>query len=75
MIAVPGSSYPSNVKEHERERMKEEPPKTLTDRQAAEIKALADLPEEQIDTSDIPEIPDWSDARRGLLDQPPATRA
>lgn len=55
--------------------MKEEPPKTLTDRQAAEIKALADLPEEQIDTSDIPEIPDWSDARRDLLDQPPATRA
>ena len=57
------------------EHMKKAPPKTLTDRQAAEIKALADLPEEQIDTSDIPEIPDWSDARRGLLDQPPATRA
>ena len=40
--------------------------KTLTDRQAAEIQALAALPEDRIDTSDIPEILDWSDAQRGV---------
>ena len=51
--------------------MKEKPSKTLTDRQLAEIEALADLPDDRIDTSDIPEIPDWSDARRGLLHRPP----
>ncbi len=35
-----------------------------------EIEALAALPEEAIDTSDIPEILDWSDAGRGLLYRP-----
>ena len=50
--------------------MKKGPSKTLTDRQAAEIESLAALPEDQIDTSDIPEILDWSDARRGLLYRP-----
>ena len=54
--------------------MTEEPPKTLTDRQLAEIEALASLPDDRIDTSDIPEILDWSDASRGLLHRPP-TRA
>ena len=39
----------------------------LTEEQRAEIDALADLPDEQIDTSDIPEILDWSEAKRGLL--------
>ncbi len=51
--------------------MKKAPSKTLADQQAPEIEALAALPEDQIDTSDIPEILDWSDARRGLFDQPP----
>lgn len=50
--------------------MKKAPSKTLTDRQAAEIESLAALPEDQIDTSDIPEILDWTDARRGLLYRP-----
>ena len=50
--------------------MKKAPSKTLTDRQAAEIESLAALPDDQIDTSDIPEIPDWSEARRGLLYRP-----
>lgn len=54
--------------------MTEEPSKTLTDRQMAEIEALANLADDRIDTSDIPEIPDWSDAKRGLLYRPP-TRA
>ena len=42
----------------------------LTGAQKAEIEALAGLPEEEIDTSDIPEILDWSDATRGLLYRP-----
>ena len=44
--------------------------KKLTGEQKAEIEALAALSEEKIDTSDIPEILDWSDARRGLLYRP-----
>lgn len=32
--------------------------------QKAEIESLAALPDEKIDTSDIPEILDWSGARR-----------
>ncbi len=44
--------------------------KELTGEQKAEIEALAALPEEEIDTSDIPEILDWTDARRGLLYRP-----
>ena len=36
----------------------------------AQIRALGDLPEDQIDTSDAPEILDWADARRGVLYQP-----
>lgn len=32
-----------------------------------EIDALAILPEDQIRTDDIPEVRDWSDAKRGAL--------
>ena len=42
----------------------------LTREQKAEIEALAALPDEEIDTSDLPEILDWSGARRGLLYRP-----
>lgn len=35
-----------------------------------EIDALADLPEDQIKTNDIPEVQDWSDAKRGVLYRP-----
>ncbi len=38
--------------------------------QKAEIKALANLPEEKVDTTDIPEIRDWSGAKRGMLYRP-----
>ena len=38
--------------------------------QKTETKALANLPDEKIDTSDIPEIRDWSGAKRGLLYRP-----
>ena len=44
--------------------------KKLTQRQEAEIAALATLVDEEIDTSDIPEILDWSEAKRGLLYRP-----
>ena len=42
----------------------------LTDEQVAELDALAELPDDQIDTSDIPEILDWSGGRRGVLYRP-----
>ena len=35
-----------------------------------QIKALEALPDDQIDTTDAPEILDWSHARRGLFYKP-----
>ena len=35
-----------------------------------QIKALEALPDDQIDTTDTPEILDWSDARRGVFYRP-----
>ena len=49
--------------------MKKEPT-NLTPAQIAELQVLADMPDEEIDTSDIPEILDWSDARRGVFYRP-----
>ena len=42
----------------------------LTDEQRAEIEALERLPDGQTDTVDIPEVLDWSNARRGLFYRP-----
>lgn len=50
--------------------MKKKVSKKLTKRQEAEIATLAALADEEIDTSDIPEILDWSGAKRGLLYRP-----
>ena len=50
--------------------MKSGAPKTPTVRYAAELETLTTLRDDQIDTSDIPKILDWSDARRGLLYRP-----
>ena len=36
----------------------------------AQIRALEALPEDKIDTTDAPEILDWSDARRGVFYRP-----
>ena len=36
----------------------------------AQLRALEDLPDDRIDTTDIPEILDWSDARRGVFYRP-----
>ena len=51
-------------------RMEQGTSKALTKEQKAEIQALAALPDEQVNTSDIPEILDWSGAKRGLLYRP-----
>jgi uncharacterized protein (DUF4415 family) len=50
--------------------MKKDTSKRLTRRQSAELKALAALPDDAIDTSDVPELLDWSGAKRGLFYRP-----
>lgn len=50
--------------------MKRGPSKPLTRAQLAELKALAALPDREIDTSDAPELLDWSGAKRGLFYRP-----
>src|SRR4030081_1676887 len=52
------------------EYMKKVPSKPLTRAQLAELKALAALPDSKIDTSDAPELLDWSGAKRGLFYRP-----
>ena len=42
----------------------------LTNKQRAQLKALEALSDDEVDTSDIPEVRDWSQARRGLFYQP-----
>ena len=42
----------------------------LTEAQRAELDALEALPDDRIDTSDIPETLDWSGAKRGLFYRP-----
>ena len=50
--------------------MKKGSSKRLTREQIAELKSLAALPDGAIDTSDAPELPDWSGANRGLFYRP-----
>ena len=50
--------------------MKKGTSQKLNGERKAEIEALAALPDQEIDTSDLPEILDWSGARRGLLYRP-----
>ena len=42
----------------------------LTNEQKAELKALDEMPDDEIDTTDVPELLDWSDARRGVFYRP-----
>jgi uncharacterized protein (DUF4415 family) len=44
--------------------------KNLTSKQIAELKYLAAMPDEAIDTSDIPEITNWSGAVVGRFYRP-----
>jgi hypothetical protein len=50
--------------------MKKGASRPLTLRQLAELASLAALPDDAIDTSDAPEMPDWSGAKRGLFYRP-----
>ena len=51
------------------ERMKEKKP-GYTDQQKTELDALAALPEDEIQKDDIPEVLNWSSARRGVFYRP-----
>ena len=44
--------------------------KPLTPDQKVELKAITALPDQEIDTREMPEIVDWSGARRGLFYRP-----
>jgi uncharacterized protein (DUF4415 family) len=50
--------------------MKKGSSKRLTREQMAELKSVAALPDDAIDTSDAPELLDWSGAKRGLFYRP-----
>jgi len=50
--------------------MKKGSSKSLTRAQLAELRSLATLPDDAIDTSDAPEVLDWSGAKRGLFYRP-----
>ncbi len=50
--------------------MKQEISKALTAAQQAELKALAALPDDKIDTTEMPEVRNWSGAKRGLFFRP-----
>ncbi len=49
--------------------MKKENSRLAGDRRA-ELTALEGLPDDEINTTDIPELLDWSDARRGVFYRP-----
>ena len=50
--------------------MKTATSKALSKQQKVELATLEALPDERIDTSDIPEIVNWPDAQRGLFYRP-----
>ena len=50
--------------------MKRGNPKPLTPKLRAELRALAAMPESEIDTADMPPITDWSHAVRGPFYRP-----
>ena len=50
--------------------MKKGASKQLKRRQLVELRSLANLPDDAIDTSDAPELLDWSGAKRGLFYRP-----
>jgi uncharacterized protein (DUF4415 family) len=50
--------------------MKKGTSKAMTTRQKAELDALAGLADVQINTRSLPEVRDWSGARRGVFFRP-----
>src|SRR5882762_6955115 len=51
-------------------RMKKDNSKKLTAKQQAELDALASLRDDQIDRREMPEVRDWTGAKRGLFYRP-----
>src|SRR2546426_426449 len=64
------SSAPARQRRMKGEPMKKGSSDRLTPAQQAEIDALAALPDDKIDTRDIPEVRDWRGARRGVFFRP-----
>jgi uncharacterized protein (DUF4415 family) len=50
--------------------MKKKTSKSLTREQLAELEAIAAMPDSAIDTSDAPEVLDWTGAKRGSFYRP-----
>ena len=50
--------------------MKKDNSKPLTPAQVAELEALSVLPDDRINTKEVPEQRDWSGARRGVFYRP-----
>lgn len=50
--------------------MKKENFKKKVTSQDKELEALASLPDDEINTDDIPEVTDWSDGKRGMFYRP-----
>lgn len=50
--------------------MRKDSSKPLTAKQQAELDALAELPDDQIDTREMMEVRDWTGAKRGLFYRP-----
>ena len=50
--------------------MKKESFNHLSAEQKEELQNLAALPEEQIETDDLPEVRDWSGGKRGMFYRP-----
>lgn len=42
----------------------------LANHRNAELSALEELPDDRIDTADVPELLDWAEARRGVFYRP-----
>ena len=54
--------------------MKKATSRTLSRKQKAELKALASMPDDAIDTSEIPEVTDWTAGQPGMFYQPIKTQ-
>ncbi len=50
--------------------MKKRKSKPMTSAQKAELNALAALPEDRINTAELPEQKDWTGSRRGVFFRP-----
>ena len=48
--------------------------RTLTSEERAALEAVAAMPDREIDTSDTPEVTDWSEAVRGGFNRPVPTK-